>query len=432
MNSSSLSKSQFASVTSLSLTVAALAVACWQGDGWAAGLGAVSLVFILVSWVQIRGVLGQIRHALAQIKRLNQGDFEARIAVIPAPGPLADMIHAINDFADLADAFVRESEATTASLSRGQTYRRIIERGLHGQFALAAEATNQASEEFARKSQSLLNIGQLFENTYTASLSQVTQACAELNSVSTQMAQTSQESLDGATELAQTAENTAQEVQSIASSAEEMHVAIREISSNVARVSDVTRLAVEKAGNADQLVQGLAQAANNIGQIIGLINDIAGQTNLLALNATIEAARAGDAGKGFAVVAGEVKHLANQTARATGDISRQIQAVQQATTGAVTAIGEIDSTICDLDRIASIIAGAVEEQDVTTQDISANAHRVADRAHYLSQRAHHLENAANTSSDMANRVNQAAQDMQQQSKAIGHSASAFLGQIRAI
>jgi murein DD-endopeptidase MepM/ murein hydrolase activator NlpD len=161
-------------------------------------------------------------------------------------------------------------------------------------------------------------------------------------------------------------------VQTVAAAAEELNASIAEIGRQVQSASTMAGGAVQQAEKTNQQVQGLAEAAQKIGDVVKLISDIAAQTNLLALNATIEAARAGDAGKGFAVVASEVKNLATQTAKATEEISQQIASIQAATGEAVGAIQGIGKTIVEINQVASSIAAAVEEQNASTREIARN------------------------------------------------------------
>jgi methyl-accepting chemotaxis protein len=166
-------------------------------------------------------------------------------------------------------------------------------------------------------------------------------------------------------------------VQNVAGAAEELSASISEVSAQVAKAAEIARAANEAAQRTDGTVRGLAGSAQKIGDVVGLISNIAGQTNLLALNATIEAARAGDAGKGFAVVASEVKSLASQTAKATDEIAAQIAAMQKVTADAVQALRGISEIIAELDRVAAAIAGAVEQQRASTQEIAGNVQRAA-------------------------------------------------------
>jgi methyl-accepting chemotaxis protein len=190
----------------------------------------------------------------------------------------------------------------------------------------------------------------------------------ELGEMAQALSDASLRSASAAAAAAQTGGN----VQSVAAGAEQLLASVKEISRQVSHASDISSSAVNQADRVSDIVKRLEEATGKIGDVAKLIGDIAGQTNLLALNATIEAARAGEAGKGFAVVATEVKNLATQTARATGEISSQINAVQSSSHDAVIAIGEITGTINRINEVSSGIAAAVEEQSAVTGDIARN------------------------------------------------------------
>jgi methyl-accepting chemotaxis protein len=193
----------------------------------------------------------------------------------------------------------------------------------------------------------------------------------------------------------------------------------------------MTAEAVRDAEQTNEQIQGLAAAAQSIGDVVKLISDIAGQTNLLALNATIEAARAGDAGKGFAVVASEVKSLANQTAKATGEIGSKIAEMQTATSHSVAAIRGIAQTIAQINEIATTIALAVEEQGAATQEIARNVQQAAAGTAEVSSNIVGVTRAANDTGAASTQVLGSAGELSQQSEALRGQVDVFLAKVRA-
>jgi methyl-accepting chemotaxis protein len=220
-------------------------------------------------------------------------------------------------------------------------------------------------------------------------------------------------------------------VQNVAAASEELSSSINDISRQVTHAATIASRAVDQARQTDVTVQGLSETASKIGDVVGLINDIAGQTNLLALNATIEAARAGEAGKGFAVVASEVKSLASQTAKATEDISQQIAAVQKVAQDAMDAIKGIGGTIAEVSEVATAIAAAVEEQGAATQEITRNTQQAAQGTQDVSDNIAGVTEGADATGASAQNVRLAADALGVQAQQLRGQVNDFLGKIRA-
>ena len=233
------------------------------------------------------------------------------------------------------------------------------------------------------------------------------------------------------TTVAAASEEASTNVQSVASATEEMASSVTEISRQVQESARMANDAVGQARTTNERVSELSKAASRIGDVVELINTIAGQTNLLALNATIEAARAGEAGRGFAVVASEVKALAEQTAKATGEIGQQITGIQAATQESVNAIQAISGTIEKLSEISSAIAAAVEEQGAATQEISRNVQQAAMGTQRVSANIADVQRGANETGSASSQVLSAAQSLSGDSNRLKQEVGRFLDSVRA-
>ena len=284
-------------------------------------------------------------------------------------------------------------------------------------------AAEQAAEQAAKEERAKLIevLCDTFDRDATEALRLVSEGATNMIDNAQSMVQTAGATSDQAREVSDVSDRTAQSVNLVATSAEELSSSISEISHQVTQSTEISRQAVEQAANANTTVEGLAEAAKKIGEVVQLIQEIAEQTNLLALNATIEAARAGDAGKGFAVVASEVKSLANQTAKATEEISMQITAMQTATTDTVGAIGTVRGIIDQIGDTATSIASAVEEQNAATQEISRNVQEVAGGIQEVSatmgsvsQATAQTQTASDQSLDAAERLSTQSQELSDQ------------------
>jgi methyl-accepting chemotaxis protein len=236
-------------------------------------------------------------------------------------------------------------------------------------------------------------------------------ASEELSATSSQMSANAEETAAQAGAVSSAAEQISANVQTVVSGSEQMTASIKEISTNAHEAAKVAGNGVKIASEANQKVGKLSESSQEIGQVIKVITSIAEQTHLLALNATIEAARAGEAGKGFAVVANEVKELAKETAKATEDISRKIEAIQADTQGAIQGIAEISQIIAQINDIQNTIATAVEEQTATTNEISRNVNDVASGNQEIARNITGVATAAKSTTEGAEYTNKAAGEL---------------------
>jgi len=349
----------------------------------------------------VRGITGPLGHLTQVMNRLASGDVSVIIDGVERKDEIGDMSRAVQVFKDnkiRADALDAEQRREHEAKER----RRITVERLVGDF----------------------------ERGISSVLEAVASAATEMRATAEGMSATAEETERQATVVAAAAEQASTNVETVAAAAEELSASINEIGRQVNHSAKMSQDAADEAGRTNEAVVSLATSTQRIGEVITMINDIASQTNMLALNATIEAARAGDAGKGFAVVANEVKHLANQTARATEDIGNQIGAVQTATRDAVGAIDGITQTVRRISQIAATIAAAVEEQTAATQEIARNVQEAARGTQEVTGNITGVTHAAGETGRAAEQVLDAAGILARQSETLRGSVNEFLHGIR--
>ena len=295
------------------------------------------------------------------------------------------------------------------------------------------EAAQKADDERRRKRmETQEQYIQEFDQAVVAVMADVAVAVKQLHQVSNVLRSSADTAADQSMAVSSGAEEASSNVQLVATAATELAASINEISGQVTETSSMAQSATERARSTNDNIQGLNDSAIKIGEVIGLISDIAGQTNLLALNATIEAARAGDAGKGFAVVASEVKNLANQTAKATEDITIQINDIQQATGIAVSAIDEIVTMIAEISERAAAVAAAVEQQTVATSEISQNVEQAAAGTEEISSAMQGVSAAVGETNSAATEVHHSADNLGRQSGDLRAQIDGFLERMRSL
>ena len=296
------------------------------------------------------------------------------------------------------------------------------------QLSREKEQARVAAEVRTRRLDALVHA---FEANVGAMVAALSSGSAELESTAQTMTAVAAETSQRAGSLAAADEIASVNIEKVAAAAEELSASISEISRQVSASAKITEQAVEDTGRTDGIVRALADSADKIGHVVGLIADIAGQTNLLALNATIEAARAGDAGKGFAVVASEVKSLATQTAKATDEIRGQITHVQNATREAVQAISGISATIHEVSRIAGTITDAVQQQGGATSEIARNVRETAASAADASSNIAGVSRVSSDTGAAAGRVLQTASGFSVQANDLAQEVKTFILDVQA-
>ena len=365
----------------------------------AAGLGLGAAIALLTA----RVIAGPIQGMTAAMARLANGDMSTAIPGAGRADEVGEMAEAVQVFKDNMIETDRLRAEQAQSEARAVATRKADMNQLAGRFEDA--------------------VGEIIETLSSSS--------TELEAAAKTLSRTAESTQELTGMVSAASEEASTNVQSVASATEEMSSSVTEISRQVQDAARIAGAAVDQAQKTNDRVTKLSQAATRIGDVVELINTIAGQTNLLALNATIEAARAGEAGRGFAVVASEVKALAEQTAKATGEISHQIADIQMATQDSVVAIKEISGTIGRISEISSAIAAAVEEQGMATQEISRNIQQAAQGTHQVASNITDVQQGATETGSASSQVLASAQTLSNDSARLKTEVEKFLSTVRA-
>jgi methyl-accepting chemotaxis protein len=293
-----------------------------------------------------------------------------------------------------------------------------------------AERTETEQRAKRERETAMRELASGFERKISHIVEAVAVAAGEIQGLSTSISRNGQATTQQTAAAAEASTRASANVGTVASATEELTASIGEIAKQVTRSAGIAGKAAEEARRTNSVVEGLASGTQKIGEVVTLIQNIASQTNLLALNATIEAARAGEHGKGFAVVASEVKALANQTAKATEEISAQVQSIQTATGQAVNAIQAIGGTIAEIDEISSQIAAAVDQQGAATKEISGNVQQAAEGTRHVSENILSVTRASDEAQTATSRLLDAANGLSSQSSRLKSEVDGFLGSLR--
>jgi len=365
--------------------------------------GVATLFGLIVAFLIARGIVGPLTAMTRVMGKLAGGDLAVEI---PSRGKADE----IGDMAKAIDVFKTNMIDT--------------ERMRHEQTEIEARQAEDRKKDMVR-------LADQFEQAVGEIVDTVSSASSELEAAAGTLTTTATRAQDLSTEVASASQEASANVQAVASATEELSSSVSEIARQVQESARIASEAVGQATKTNARVGELSKAAARIGDVVELINTIAGQTNLLALNATIEAARAGEAGRGFAVVATEVKALAEQTAKATGEIAQQVSGIQAATEESVGSIREISGTIERLSEISSTVAAAVEEQGAATQEISRNVQQAAHGTQRVSTNIGDVQRGASDTGSASSQVLSAARSLSSDSNRLKLEVSKFLNSVHA-
>lgn len=367
-----------------------------------AGL-AIAVTGSLVLWLALRQALSPLGSLASVMRSLSAGEYAVLVPAQARGDVIGSMARTVEEF----------------------------RRGLLEAEQLRADAAGLAERNVQERRSAIMDLADRLEAEVGQAAEALSHSASDMRSNARIVSEVVGRTREQATSVAATSDQAAEDVNVVAAAAEEMSASLNGVADHAGESVRIAKRAAEESRSTDTLMRSLAEAADRINSVVGVIQNVAGQTNLLALNATIEAARAGEAGRGFAVVAAEVKQLANQTDRATGDIREQVGAIQKAMSEALAAIATIGGTVSELNTIGASVADTVEQQRQATAEIAQTVEQVAQGARSMAKTVAEVRQGTGRATEAASAAVTVADDIAKRSELLTGAVKAFLTEVRA-
>ncbi|MFC0239353.1 methyl-accepting chemotaxis protein [Rhodopseudomonas telluris] len=429
-NSCSLSRAQLSLTLAIVASIAAAALHALGYPMSAFGAQALVIVAVLSGFLSVGKAARLIDQACDVCKRIAAGDFEARVLHVDDGGRTGELVLTVNDMIDGCDAFVREATAAMEAVQQRRYFRRILPGGLHGALLRGATTINAATDSLESRILSFEQQASKLEDAVSTVVGSLDADSKDMRVTAGHLTSGASTTRERLTAVAAASEQASGNMRHVADATAGLSESARQVGADVAHSAEIVGRAVARVSEATSNVAALRSVAERISEVVKSIEAIASQTNLLALNATIEAARAGDAGRGFAVVAQEVKALAEQTAKFTGEIESQVDHVHGAADVVSQSITEIGAVMTEVESITTKVAGAAEAQSDATADIAQTIEQAFSVVSDIATSIQTIAANARDTERYAESTMTASSHLSTNSETLADQIRGYLGQVR--